>query len=127
MTGPESSSYRLNDTLDLPLQFIADLGTAISARLMTLATLAAKMRGHYLLPLLRHTAERLQPLIDRLNPRYDSDTRGNLLHTYALVRDAIGTQGASEGDLEQAIAAYHKTLQEWESLGAERRNWKSQL
>jgi tetratricopeptide (TPR) repeat protein len=113
MNGPESNAYKLTETLDLPMDFISALGVAISARVTIHATLAVSMRGHYLVPLMRHAAERLRPVVDHLNPNYDTNTRGSMLHTYALVKDTIGVQEGSNYDLEQAIEFYRKTLQEW--------------
>jgi tetratricopeptide (TPR) repeat protein len=112
MRGPEAESYELTSTLDLPLDFISDLGVAIAAKVMTVGAVAIA-RGHYLVPLLRGTAEPLQRLTEGLNTQFDPDIRGGLFHTYALVRDTLGTQSGSSDDIERAIAAYRKTLFEW--------------
>ena len=110
----ELRSYGLSaDTLDLPVEFISDLAAAVSARIVAEAARAIHMRGHYLVPLMRASAERFGPIIKKLNPNFDADTRASLLHSYALVRDAIGDQTGSNGDLLQAITTYQATLREW--------------
>jgi tetratricopeptide (TPR) repeat protein len=113
MRGPEAQSYELTDTLDLPLEFISDLGVAIAAKVATIGAIAISARGYYLVPLLRRAAERLQPLTERLNTQYDPGTRGSLFHTYALVRDTLGAQSGSPENIEHAIEAYRRTLLEW--------------
>ena len=54
-----------------------------------------------------------EPIVRRLNPSFDADTRGSLLFSYALVRRNIGGQAGTTEDLLQAIAAYREGLQEW--------------
>lgn len=71
------------------------------------------MSGHYLVPLMRASADRLEPIIKRLNPVFDANTRGSLLMSYALLRETIGEQAGSNEDLPQAIAALRAALQEW--------------
>ncbi len=107
-----SESYKLSDTLDLPVKFISDLGVAISARVVTSLAPTIEMRGQYLVPLMRVAAERLKPIIKRLNPSFDADTRGALLHNYALVKSTIGEQAGSNDDLAQAISSYRAALLE---------------
>jgi hypothetical protein len=113
MRGPEAQSYELTDTLDLPLEFIGDLGVAIAAKVATISAVAIAARGYYLVPLLRRAAERLQPLTERLKTQYDPDTRGSLFHTYAHVRDTLGAQSGTPENIEHAIEAYRRTLLEW--------------
>src|SRR5262249_32134119 len=111
--GTDSQSYKLTETLELPTSFVSDLGTAIAARVVAEAAPAIAMEGHYLVPVMRRIAERLAPIIQRLNPAYSSETRGWLLHSYALVRSTIGEQAGSNQDLEEAANVYNSVLKEW--------------
>jgi tetratricopeptide (TPR) repeat protein len=107
-------SYGLTaDTLELPLGFVSDLGAALAARIVVEAARAVHMSGHYLVPLMRASAERLGPIAQRPNPSFDARVRGSVLHSYALVRQTIGEQAGSNDDLLQAIAAYRDALKEW--------------
>jgi tetratricopeptide (TPR) repeat protein len=107
-------SYGLtSETLELPVGFVSDLAAAIAARVVAEAARAVHMSGHYLVPLMRASAERFELIIKKLNPNFDADTRVSLLHSYALVREAIGGQAGSNGDLLQAIATYQAALREW--------------
>jgi tetratricopeptide (TPR) repeat protein len=106
-------SYGLTaDTLELPLGFVSDLGATIAARVVAEAARAVHMSGKFLVPLMRESAERFGPIVRKLNPGFDADTRGSVLHSYALVRQTIGDQAGSSDDLQQAVAAYHAALQE---------------
>jgi hypothetical protein len=112
-SGQSPENYKLTETFDLPADFVVHLGAAISARVMMSAAPAVHMSSHYLVPLMRATAERLEPIINRLNPSFDAETRGSLLSNYALVLSSIGLQAGSNSSLLQAIAAFHATLQEY--------------
>jgi tetratricopeptide (TPR) repeat protein len=108
-----AESYGLTaETLELPLKFLSNLGSAIAARVVTSAASAVNMRGHYLVPMMRALAERFEPIISRLNPAFDADTRGSLLHSYALVRATIGEQAGSNDDLTVAIETFRQSLKE---------------
>jgi tetratricopeptide (TPR) repeat protein len=107
-----AESYKLTDTLDLPSQFIAHFGAAIAARVLTGVAPIFDQPGRYLVPLMRVQAERLALLVAKLHQHYDADTRGALLHSYALVRAAIGEQAGSNDDLQQAVVAYGEALKE---------------
>ena len=109
--SPET--YKLTDTFDLPAGFIGNLGAAIAARIVMNAAPAVHMTGHYLVPLMRATAERLDPIVSRLNPSFDSDTRGSLLFSYALVMSIIGEQAGTADALIQAVEAYRAALLEY--------------
>jgi tetratricopeptide (TPR) repeat protein len=100
------------DTFDLPTNFIGELGAALTARFVLGVAPAIGMRGQYLVPIMRLMAERLGPLMTRLNSTFDSQTRRSLLHSYALVSATIGEQAGSKSDLEAAISAYHSVLKE---------------
>ena len=105
-------SYGLtSDTLDLPVQFISDLGSAIAAQVVSRAALARSMRGQYVVPLMLNVVNRLEPIVRKLNPAFDADTRGSLLYSYAMVRVMLGTQGGSNADLQQAIEAFRGALE----------------
>lgn len=109
-----AESYGLTpDTLDLPIKFVSDLGSAIAARVAVSATSSDRASGDALIPLLRNAAERLQPIVERLNPAFDADTRGSLLHSYALVRDRIGGLAETKDDLLIAADAFRAALKEW--------------
>jgi tetratricopeptide (TPR) repeat protein len=109
----EAKAYKLTDTLDLPVKFVADFGAVIAARVTMGAAPAVHMSGLYLVPLMRGAAERMKPIIDRLNPAFDADARGSLLHSYALVCGTIGDQAGSNDDLAAAIHAFREALKEW--------------
>jgi tetratricopeptide (TPR) repeat protein len=114
--GSESDtrSYGLTtDTLELPVNFVSDLAAAVATRVVVEASSAVHMSGRYLVPLMRSSAERLEPIVKRLSPRFDADTRGSVLHSYALVRETIGEQAGSNDDMQRAIAAFREALQEW--------------
>ena len=116
LTGPdpEVQSYGLtSDTLELPVKFVSDLGAAIAARIVGAAAPAILMSGHYLVPVMRACAERLELIVTSLNPAFDADTRGSLLFSYGLVRGTIGDQAGSSQDLQHAVAAYRAALQEF--------------
>jgi tetratricopeptide (TPR) repeat protein len=74
---------------------------------------AVDMAGHYLLPLMQTTAERLEPIIQQLNNQFDADTRGSLLFCYALVQSVIGGQAGTENPLCQAVTNYRAALLEY--------------
>ncbi len=110
-TASSLQSYGLtSDTLELPVRFISDFGSAIAARIVSSAAPAVSMSGHYLVPLMREVANRLEPVIRQINPAFDIETRGSLLHSYALVRATIGTQAGSNADLLQAVEAFQGSL-----------------
>ena len=114
--GSESDtrSYGLTtDTLDLPVNFVSDLAAAVAARVVAEAARAVHMGGRYLVPLMRTSAERLEPIVKRLSSNFDADTRGSVLHSYAMVRQTIGEQAGSNEDMQQAIAGYRQASQEW--------------
>jgi tetratricopeptide (TPR) repeat protein len=108
----DSESYKLTDTIDLPIEFVSHFGAALVARVVMGAAPAIEASGHYLVPLMRIAAERFEPIVERLNPKFDRDTRGALLFNYALVRFIIGEQTGSNDDLLKAVAAYRQTLKE---------------
>ena len=111
--GSDMRSYGLtSETLELPANFVSHLGAAVAARIVVEAAPAVDMSGHYLVPLMRRTAERLAPVIETLNPAFDADTRGSLFFSYALVKATIGEQAGSNDDLRQAVTAYRDALQE---------------
>jgi tetratricopeptide (TPR) repeat protein len=113
-TDSALKSYGLtSDTLELPVQFISNFGSAIAARIVAGVGLAVSMSGHYLVPLMQDVAKRLEPIVRQLNPAFDSETRGSLLHSYALVRMTIGQQAGSNADLQQAVTAYGAALKEY--------------
>ncbi len=110
----DTRSYGLTaDTLDLPINFISHLAAAVAARVVVEAARAVHMSGHYLVPLMRASAERFEPIVRMPNPSFDAHTRGSVLHSYALVRHTIGEQAGSNNDLQQSVAAYRNALQEW--------------
>jgi tetratricopeptide (TPR) repeat protein len=107
-------SYGLSaDTLELPVNFISDLAAAIASRVVTEAARAVHMSGQYLVTLMRASAERLEPIVKNLRPSFDADTRGSVLHGYALMRQTIGEQAGSNDDLIQAVASYRDAMQEF--------------
>ncbi len=113
-SGSEMRSYGLTaDTLELPANFLSDLAAAVAVRVVVEAARAVHMSGHYLVPLMRASAERFEPIAKRLNPNFDAHTRGSVLHSYALVRQTIGEQAGSNDDLEEAVAAYRDALKEY--------------
>jgi tetratricopeptide (TPR) repeat protein len=111
--GQNPENYKLTDTFDLPANFVGRLGTAIAARVVMSAAPAVDRSGHYIVPLMRATAERLKPLVTGLNLGFDSDTRGSLLFNYGLVLAAIGSQAGSNDELIQAVTAYREALKEY--------------
>src|SRR5208282_5996115 len=59
-SGSDVRSYGLTeDTLELPVNFVSDLAAAIAARVVVEATRAVDMSGHYVVPLMRKSAERV--------------------------------------------------------------------
>jgi tetratricopeptide (TPR) repeat protein len=109
-----ATSYGLTpDTLELPLKFVSDLGSAIAARVVVSVTSADGANRAQRLPQVRIAAERLQPIIEPLNAAFDADTRGTLLFSYALVRETIGDLAETKDDLLAAVDAYRATLNEW--------------
>jgi tetratricopeptide (TPR) repeat protein len=112
--GVDSSlqSYGLtSDTLELPVQFISDFGSAIAARIVASAAPAVLMNSHYLVPLMQGVAKRLEPIIRQFNPAFDSETQGSILRGYGMVRTTIGIQAGSNADLQQAVAAFRAALE----------------
>jgi hypothetical protein len=109
----KTGSYKLSDTLDLPVGFVSDLGAAIAAHIMMSASVAVQMQGHFLVPPMRAAADRFGPIIRQLNPAFDSVTRGSLLHSYALICNAIGVQAGSSSELATAVDTYREALKEW--------------
>jgi exonuclease VII small subunit len=110
----DGQSYGLtSDTLELPVKFISDLGVAIAAQVVAAAAPAVHMSGHYLVPLMRRSAERLAPIVRPVNPAFDSGTRGSLLFSYALICSSIGEQAGLAEELEKAVAAYREALKEY--------------
>jgi tetratricopeptide (TPR) repeat protein len=105
--------YKLTETFDLPANFVAKLGAAIAARIALSVAPAVQDSGKYLVPLMRATAARFEPIVRRLNAAFDPDTRGSLLHSYALSRALIGEQAGSNNDLQQAVAAFRDALKEY--------------
>lgn len=86
--NPES--YKLTETFDLPADFVGRLGAAIAARIVISAAPAIHMSGHYLVPMMQAAAERNRPVVERLSPNFDPETRGSLLFNHALVLSIIG-------------------------------------
>jgi tetratricopeptide (TPR) repeat protein len=109
-----ATSYGLTpDTLELPLKFVSDLGSAIAACVVVSVTSADGANRAQRLPQVRIVAEQLQPIIEPLNAAFDAGTRGTLLFTYALVRQRIGDLTEAKDDLFAAVVAYRATLNEW--------------
>jgi tetratricopeptide (TPR) repeat protein len=107
-----AANYALTaDTLELPAQFIEQLGAAIAAKIVGNITPMMTQYG-FLVPLMQQKAASLQPLVDNLNPAYAPATRASLLRTYGFVRKTIGEQAGSDSDLRLAAAAYRQALQE---------------
>ena len=111
--GRKPENYTLTETFDLPANFVGHLGAAISARVAMSAAPAVQMGGQYLVPTMRAVAERLEPIVTRLNLAFHSDTRGSLLFNYALVLPSIGQQAGPNDALQKAIVAYRAALLEW--------------
>jgi tetratricopeptide (TPR) repeat protein len=110
--GGNPESYKLTDTFDLPADFVSDLGAAISARIIITAAPAIHMTGQYLVPILRAAAERFEPIVRRLNPRFNAAIRGSLLFNYGVVQAVIGEQAGLNDPLLKAIEAYRAALAE---------------
>jgi len=109
-----ATSYGLTpDTLELPLKFVSDVGSAIAAGVVVSVTSADDANRAQRLPQVRIAAERLQPIIEPLNAAFDADTRGTLLFSYAMVRQRIGDLTETKDDLLAAVDAYRATLNEW--------------
>jgi hypothetical protein len=111
--GRNPESYKLTETFDFPANFVGHLGAAISARVVMSAAPAAQISSHYLVPLMQAKADRLEPIVTRLNLGFDADTRGSLLLNYALVLVAIGQQAGLNKALVQAVAANRAALLEY--------------
>ena len=111
--GGNPESYKLTETFDLPAQFVGNLGAAIAARVVMSAAPAVEMSGHFLVPMMRATAERLEPVVNQLNSRFDADTRGSLLFNYALVLSSVGLQAGTNDTLIRAVEAYRAALLEY--------------
>lgn len=113
----DAESYQLTDKFDLPVSFIAELGAAIAARTVLTVAPVIGDGGQYLVPVMRRAAERLLPIIQRLNPAsgraYDPDTRGTLFLSYGLVCDMLGEQEGINRYLETALTSYGFALEEW--------------
>lgn len=112
-TGGNPESYKLTETFDLPAEFVGSVGAAISARVILAAAPVVQMAGHFILPAMRIAAARIEPIVKQTNSAFDADTRGSLLHSYALIRDSIGEQSGSNEDLAEAIRLYRETLKQW--------------
>jgi tetratricopeptide (TPR) repeat protein len=111
--SPNAETYKLTETFDLPISFIANLGVAITTRIFVTTVPTLNMSGQYLVPLMRNTAERLEPIVHRLNSAFSADTRGALLEIYARVQLIIGDQTGADDHLKIAIDTYHKVLEEF--------------
>src|ERR1044072_2178144 len=108
-----ADSYGLTaETLELPIKLVSDLGAAIASRVVVGAAPAATMSGQFIAPLMREAAARFEPIINRMNPAFDADTRGSLLHNYAHICDAVGEQSGSNEDLAEAVRIYREALKE---------------
>src|SRR5215471_15899917 len=125
-TTDPASYIMAGDTFEVSRNLISDLGSAVVASMLSSAKLARDRAGEYIVPRLRNAAERLKPIVTRLNPAFDVETRASLLHAYALIRSVLGSQTGSLVDLEEAIGMYRKALEELtrERFAAEwARNW----
>ena len=109
--SPESD--RPVETLDLPAMIVGQLGAAISAWVMLSAAPAFAMAGRFILPQMRAAAARIEPILLQPNAAFDAETRGALLHGYAVIRATIGEQAGSNDDLAAAAAAFRETLKVW--------------
>ena len=113
-TTTAAQSYGLTaDTLDLPVKFLSDLGSAVAGRVVAAAAMTADKSGQYLVPILRATAARMEPLIKPLNPAFDADTRAFILYSYAFVRSMTADQTGANTDLDAALKAYRDALEQW--------------
>jgi tetratricopeptide (TPR) repeat protein len=107
-----AESYALTpDTLELPVKFVSNLGSAIAARVVS--DMDAETSGQDRVALMRSSAERMEPIIKTLSPAFEAKTRGSLFHSYGLVRFRIGDEAGTKDDLIAAIDAYRDALKEW--------------
>ncbi|MBI1203177.1 MAG: tetratricopeptide repeat protein [Rhodopseudomonas sp.] len=106
----QPQSYTLTETFDLPVAFIGNIGAALAARVVMAAAPAVDLSGHYLVPLMRASAERLAPLVAKLHTDFDADTRGQLLFSQALILSTIGEQAGDNDALATAIDTYRTAL-----------------
>ena len=106
----QSETYVLtSDTLELPSEFIGDLGAAIAATTTSNTRIATESRK-YMAPALQVLAEQLNAATDNPNSRFDSKTIGTLLHCHALVMLRLFDQVGDRNYLDESISLGRKAL-----------------
>jgi tetratricopeptide (TPR) repeat protein len=97
------------DTLELPTQFISDLGIAIAANITSSVRIAVQSRN-YIAPRLRTLAERLDAATRTAGAMFELPIIGTLMHCHALVMLRLFDQSGNRSDLEASIALNNAAL-----------------
>lgn len=106
----EPQTYILTpDTLDVPINFISDLGSAIAAY-ATAAVQSAVDSTTYVVPSLRALSSRLDALLEAPTPNVDVMTIATLNHCNAVAKVRLYDFLGDEKDLRASIVLNRKAL-----------------
>ncbi len=105
--------YPLDSKLTLPQNFNNELGAAVAAVALTAAAPVANDEGHYLVPLLKPIAAKLERLNRHMPLSLPKSVRAQVSVAYAMALQSIGEQSGDSETLRKAIAAYREALNEY--------------
>ncbi|MEJ2117032.1 MAG: tetratricopeptide repeat protein [Alphaproteobacteria bacterium] len=117
-TSSENSSvsakrYRLNEVIELPLNFPADWGAAITVLAMAGIEPAYKDTDHTLADVNEPLVEILASLATNIPATVADETKAVIWYAYALGEQMLGEERGDTSRLETAITSYRKALSGW--------------
>ena len=107
----ESKSYALTETLELPVDFGAELGAALEGIIVASVT-AAYDSGRYVVDILKPAHVRLKSITQNLPATFTPARRGTILNAQAVTAAKLGEQQGDNNLLIEAVTAYRNALQE---------------
>jgi tetratricopeptide (TPR) repeat protein len=111
--GGAAKPYALNETLELPVGFGADLGTLLAVQAAAAISPVYERTGEALAALIAPVVAKLKPLAENPPPGFSEETRAQLWHAYADGERRLGEERGDNARLATAIAFYKKTLSVW--------------
>ena len=108
-TTTTPNSYVLTDKFELPIEMVSAVGAAIAARAISMLP---TNHGSYVVPVMRTVVTRLQRIVQQIPVTFSADTRGALLHVYAIALQTIGLQTGEAQPLLEAISVHRAALKE---------------
>jgi Tetratricopeptide repeat len=111
--GGAAKPYALNETLELPAGFGADLGTLVAVQAATAISPVYEPAGEALAALIAPIVAKLKPLAENPPASFADETRAQLWHAYADGERQLGEERGDNARLAAAIAFFKKALAVW--------------